>query len=185
MRKKISIALLALCLTALGLYTYHPDVEAASGDVAVLVRGTQASARRDLLRMNSTFDLVPGVTAITDLGSSSLQFANAWFGSTLTTVGVVYVPTAITVNTTLTVADGTEHLVGTVAGNISITLPSAVTAGNGFIEDIQDKGGVLDATHALAINATSGNINGSASKAYSTAYGGLRFVSDGTNWFCR
>lgn len=96
-------------------------------------------------------------------------------------------PYAVTSNTTLTltVNDGNEIRIGAISGNLTMTIPSAVVAGDGYILDLQDVGGVLDATHALAINATAGNINGASSKAYSTAYGGLRFISNGANWFCR
>lgn len=86
--------------------------------------------------------------------------------------------------TTWTVANGTTlRVVGTVAGNISWTIPSAATAGADAVVHIVDQSGALDSTHTVTINSTSGNINGSATKAFSTAYGQLWLESNGTHWF--
>lgn len=135
----------------------------------------------------ATIDLV-----LARFSSSTVEYPTLWQESS----GTMYAadmqlnrfrlkPYAVTTNVTLTIESGNELRIGAIAGNTTIQLPSAVTAGEGYIIDLQDIGGALDATHALAINATAGNINGSSSKAYSTAYGGLRFISNGANWFCR
>jgi hypothetical protein len=94
-------------------------------------------------------------------------------------------PVAFTTNATLTVADGNQIRIGSVAGNVTLTIPSAVVAGNGYVLDIQNTGGNLDGTHTVTIATSGGNINGSATTTLATAYGGLRLISDGTNWFKR
>lgn len=94
-------------------------------------------------------------------------------------------PYAFTTNATMTVNDGDQVRIGSVAGNVTLTIPSAVTAGDGYVLDIQDIGGVLDGTHTVTIATSAGNINGSSTTSLATAYGGMRLISNGTNWFKR
>lgn len=171
-------------LAILGMFVGAGAVQSLAADIAVW-RDTQRLHSPILLRLSSAGHLLPGTTGVNNLGSSSFKYA-AIYGNDVAAAQIHLLPKAVTANTTLVVADGNEIRVGSIAGNISIVIPSAVTAGNGAVLDVQDVGGVLDATHALAFTSTSGNINGSASAlAYSTAYGGKRFISDGTNWFAR
>lgn len=95
----------------------------------------------------------------------------------------VRVRTAITGNTTMTAAYGSQLLVGTISGNITLTLPSSPRAGQ--VVDIQDADGVLDATHAVAITPAAGTINGASSLSLATAYGGKRCIYTGAKWVAR
>lgn len=95
-------------------------------------------------------------------------------------------PYAFTANSTMTLADGNQVEIGAVAGNVLLTLPNPVSCPNHII-DVQDVGGVLDATHTVNItSATVANINNSANQvSLATAYGGMRFYSTGTYWVKR
>lgn len=140
-------------------------VNGTTGTFATLMNATTANA--------TTANLAT-------LHSSTLINATA-----LTYPRATHTVQAITANATLTVANASNIQIGTLAGNITLTIPSAVTAGAGAHLIIQDVGGTLDATHTLSINATSGNLNGAAMLNITTAYAGKDLESDGTNWFYR
>jgi len=63
---------------------------------------------------------------------------------------------------------------------ITVTLPSAAGV-NGRILTIKDKSGTA-ATNTITVSGAN-TIDGAASKIINTAYGVLRLVSDGSNWF--
>lgn len=173
--KRFSLILSVMALVALLV----SGIQAATGDLWT-ARGSLSSVYRDLVRVTSTGAFVPGQNNVQGLGSSSLRWSSIYTYQTHRK-GV-----AVTTNTTLTVSSGQQVRIGSVSGNITLTLPSAVTAGDGAVIDLQDVGGVLDSTHTVTVNSTSGSVNGNASGVnVSTAYSGKQFISDGTNWFAR
>jgi hypothetical protein len=84
-------------------------------------------------------------------------------------------------NYTVTTSDlGSVFAVTATGGAVTITLPSAATAGDGAIVAVKK----IDASaNAVTIDTTGGQtIDGSASKSLSTQYGQRTVVSDGANW---
>ncbi len=71
---------------------------------------------------------------------------------------------------------------GITAGGDSVTLPSAVTAGNGRVYVIKDESGTA-ATNNITVSSASGNIDGVSTFVMTTNYQSITVHSDGTNWF--
>ena len=164
MRNRIVSAWLALVIAMGGLlWTSSTPAGAAAVD-KVLCRFVSSSASYATLYQD-----VNGLIICADMTANRFRLK----------------PYAFTTNATMTVNDGDQVRIGSVAGNVTLTIPSAVTAGDGYVLDVQDIGGVLDGTHTVTIAATAGNINGSSTTSLATAYGGMRLISNGTNWFKR
>lgn len=74
-------------------------------------------------------------------------------------------------------------LVNAASAPVTVTLPAAGAAFNGWgSKEIVVK--KVDATaNAVTAAASSGNIDGAASKATTTQYATMRFLSDGTNYW--
>jgi len=174
------LAVLAFFVLPVGGFLWQ-SADAASGDLSVLVRGTQGGSRKDLLRFSSSYALLPGVTSITNLGSSSLIYKGMYGTDAYVTSINAQSPVTVTTHTTLTAASGSFVLLNA-GGATNVTLPAASSVPNRTIR-FQDKSG---GTNAVTFYATSGNVNGGTnSTAFSTAYGGRDAYSDGTNWFLR
>lgn len=164
--------------------------------MAVLMAGAYASAgdlwsvrgnlggHKDLLRVTSAGHFLAGQNGVQNVGSNSVKW-NAIYANDVRAGQIHLSPVAVTSNTTLTTASGNQVRIGSLAANITLTLPSAAVAENGAVIDVQDVAGTLDSTHTVVVVSTSGNINGSANTTIATAYSGKRFISDGTNWFAR
>jgi parallel beta-helix repeat protein len=67
------------------------------------------------------------------------------------------------------------------SGAIAITLPAATGGVIGKVITVKDKAGNAN-TNNITISGAQ-NIDGAASKVINTAYGVLRIISDGANWF--
>lgn len=63
-------------------------------------------------------------------------------------------------------------------GTLTVTLPSAATAGAGREYDVKNIG-----TGTVTVASSSGTIDGVATKMMSTQYEAMTFISDGTNWW--
>lgn len=113
--------------------------------------GTQGTALTDLQTWKSTAD-----TDITALKKKLLPVITK------------------TANYTATAAD--DVIIGNGA-SLTITLPSAVAAGNGKVLRVKNK-----AATALTVASTAGTIDGAATKSVAQ-WGVLAVVSDGANWF--
>lgn len=161
--KALRLSFLAAMLAIVCAVAFVPRVNAATVDL-VLAKYSSGSAEYNTLWQDST----PIIFA-SDFQANRFRLK----------------PVAFTANATLTVESGSQVRIGAVAGNVTLTIPSAVTAGDAYVLDIQDISGALDATHTVTVNSTSGNINGSATASLATAYGGMRLISNGTNWFKR
>lgn len=177
---KISVLLLfmVMLLGTMGL------VEAATGDLWIRRGNPDGVQYRDVWRITSTGNLVPGNTTSFNVGAATL-LPNAVYSNDVVAYHSHPKSMTITANTTLTVANVSNIRTGALSGNITLVLPSAVVAGVDAKYDYQDVGGNLDATHTVTVSSTSGNINGSATQAITTAYSGKVWVSDGTNWFAK
>jgi len=86
----------------------------------------------------------------------------------------------VTVTTNYTVTANDAIILCNQAGAITITLPS-VTNAFGKHLTIKDKSGT-GATNTITVSGAN-NIDGAANKVINTAYGALRLVCDGFNWF--
>src|SRR6266704_1368011 len=86
----------------------------------------------------------------------------------------------VTVTTNYTVTANDAIILCNQAGAITITLPS-VTNAFGKHLTIKDKSGT-GATNTITVSGAN-NIDGAANKVINTAYGALRLVCDGVNWF--
>ena len=102
--------------------------------------------------------------------------------SGITQLPIGYAESVITKTANYT-ALATDHnvLVDSTSGAVTITLPTAVTlAGEEFT--VKDWKGQA-ASHAITVATTSSQtIDGATTQTISTAYAGLRMVSDGANW---
>jgi len=85
-----------------------------------------------------------------------------------------------TVTANYTAISNDEVVLCNQAAAITVTLPSA-SGVNGRILTIKDKSGTA-ATNTITVSGAN-TIDGAASKIINTAYGVLRLVSDGSNWF--
>ncbi len=85
-----------------------------------------------------------------------------------------------TVTANYTALTGDDVVLCNQSAAITITLPSA-SGVNGRILTIKDKSGSA-ATNTITVSGAN-TIDGTASKVLNTAYGALRLVSDGSNWF--
>jgi hypothetical protein len=83
-----------------------------------------------------------------------------------------------TVTGTSTIALGTTMVIVNSAGAATITIPSAVTAGNGYKVTVVSVGG-----GAATVGAVAGNINGAATHALGAAYNAATYLSNGANYF--
>ncbi len=86
----------------------------------------------------------------------------------------------VTVTTNYTAISNDDVVLCNQSAAITVTLPSAANA-NGRILTIKDKSGSA-ATNNITVSGAN-TIDGTASKVINTAYGVLRLVSDGSNWF--
>jgi hypothetical protein len=66
----------------------------------------------------------------------------------------------------------------------TLTLPSASTAGAGFLVVVKDESGAA-ATHNITVQRASASgqlVDGAAGQVISTNYGVMRLISTGSNW---
>ena len=85
---------------------------------------------------------------------------------------------ASTVTATSTIALGTTMVIVNSGGAATITIPSAVTAGNGYKVTVVSVG-----AGAATVGAAAGNINGAATHSLGAAYNAATYLSNGTNYF--
>jgi hypothetical protein len=84
-----------------------------------------------------------------------------------------------------TVIAGTDHFV-TVSNTDSartVYLPTAASVGTGGIIVVKDKSGAANSNNITVEGAGDETIDGAANNAIATAYGSLRLITDGSNWF--
>jgi hypothetical protein len=169
-KRRVAILILAALLSVGGY--------AAIGDVVTFLAASGSGVTVD-----SSGNLLPVVDNDVTSGSSSYRWSEC-NAVKVAARNVSLTSTSSNTTATFTVSSGTTlRVIGTVAGNFTWTIPSAATAGADSVIHIVDQSGSLDGTHTMTINATSGNINGSSTKSFATAYGHLWLESNGTNWF--
>lgn len=184
MARRLILALVAIA-TLLAPWVMAPhQVEAAVSDVWQVL--ANISGRRLLVWRvpGATGQLLPGADNSYAIGSSSYR-PSALYVVDTRTQQLHLDSVAVTTNTTLTVANGTQIRIGTLSANITLTLDTPAHYGDGAVLDIQDIAGTLDATHTVTITPGSGTINGVSTLALATAYGGKRIITNGTNFFAR
>jgi hypothetical protein len=86
------------------------------------------------------------------------------------------------VNYIVQVADYYVGVTNTAAPR-TITLPSAVTAGNGWQVEVKDESGGAAANHITVNTVLGQTIDGVASFIIAANHGSLVLISDGANWF--
>lgn len=119
----------------------------------------------------ATHDNVKGAVAVTDIGDLSVVFSRP----------------VVVKSLDYTVVDGDQSKVIPVncsGGDVTITLPSAATVGDGWFVTLQHAGSANQCVVATVSSQTiaSGHLNYSTSLALSTSGEEVTLVSDGGNW---
>lgn len=152
-------------------------VEAGTGDLYDIRGNPDATSYRDIWRVNSAGHFVP--TGAFNLGNSTNPVQNVYANDFLVSSQVV------TANTTLTATSPQQILIGTLTGNITITIPAASSGLANRKWDFQDVAGTVNSVGNVTIAPASGTVNGAANVLLSTQYGGKQALCTGTVYVAR